>query len=85
MAKVEIYTKMDCVYCDRARALLNSKAVEFEEIDTTMSSEARKVMLQRAPDHTTRPSIFINGQHIGGSSELAALDRNGQLDALLAA
>lgn len=83
MTKVEIYTKVFCPYCVRAKALLADKGVAFEETDITMSREKRTEMLDRAPGHTTVPQIFINGQHIGGCDELVALDRAGKLDPLL--
>ncbi len=85
MAKVEIYTKMGCPYCSRARKLLDSKGVSYEETDITMGGPKRKEMLERAPGHSTVPSIFIDGKHVGGSDELAALDAKGGLDTLLAA
>jgi glutaredoxin 3 len=85
MAKVEIYTKMGCPYCSRAKKLLDAKSVSYEEIDITMGGPKRKEMLERAPGHSTVPSIFIDGGHIGGSDDLAALEAKGGLDALLAA
>ena len=83
MAFVEIYTKMGCGYCTAAIHLLNEKHVEFDEIDVTMGGAARKAMLDRAPNHRTTPSIFIDRKHIGGYDDLSALDRAGQLDDLL--
>jgi glutaredoxin 3 len=85
MAKIEIYTKAFCPYCYRAKALLDSKAVEYEEIDITMGGPRRPEMIQRANGRTTVPQIFIDGKHVGGSDDLAALDRQGGLDPLLAA
>ncbi len=85
MAKVEMYTKMGCPFCMRARKLLTSKGVQFEDIDITMGGPKRKEMLERAPGHTTVPSIFIDGRHIGGSDDLAELEAEGGLDRLLAA
>jgi glutaredoxin 3 len=85
VAKVEIYTKFLCPYCTRAKSLLASKGVEVIEYDITMGGEKRAEMLQRAPGRTTVPQIFIDGRHIGGSDDLAALDRAGGLDPLLAA
>jgi glutaredoxin 3 len=85
MAKVEVYTKFFCPYCARALALLASKKVEVEETDITMSAEKRAEMIGRADGRTTVPQIFIDGQHIGGSDDLAALDARGGLDPLLAA
>jgi GrxC family glutaredoxin len=85
MARVEIYTKFLCPYCARAKALLSAKGAQFEEIDVTMDAALRRVMIDRASGGSTVPQIFINGQHIGGSDELAALDVRGGLDPLLAA
>lgn len=83
MAKVEIYTKFLCPYCSRAKALLTAKGVAFEEIDITMDGNQRSIMIDRAAGRTTVPQIFVNGQHLGGSDELAALDQRGALDPLL--
>ena len=83
MARVEIYTTMMCPYCYRAKSLLQSKSVEFEEIDVTYDPEGRKKMTERANGGRTVPQIFIDGKHVGGSDELAALDRAGKLDPLL--
>jgi glutaredoxin 3 len=85
MAKVEIYTKAFCPYCTRALQLLGSKGVSPEEYDITMGGPQRAEMIDRAGGRTTVPQIFINGKHVGGSDDLAALDRAGKLDPLLAA
>jgi glutaredoxin 3 len=84
MAKVEIYTKFLCPYCTRAKALLVSKGVAVEEYDITMGGPRRTEMLERAGGRSTVPQIFIDGRHVGGSDDLAALDRDGGLDPLLA-
>lgn len=85
MAKVEIYTKAFCPYCSRAMRLLGSKGVEPEEYDITLGGAKRAEMIDRAHGRTTVPQVFIDGRHIGGSDDLAALDRAGKLDPLLAA
>ena len=85
MAKVEIYTKAFCPYCSRAMRLLGSKGVEPQEYDITMGGPQRQEMIQRASGRTTVPQVFIDGKHVGGSDDLAALERAGKLDALLAA
>ncbi|WP_404712271.1 glutaredoxin 3 [Sphingomonas sp. MMS24-J13] len=84
MAKVEVYTKMFCPYCTRAMRLLGEKGVEVEEYDISLGGPKRVEMLGRANGRTTVPQIFINGAHIGGSDDLAALERAGKLDPLLA-
>lgn len=85
MAKVEIYTKIFCPYCTRAKALLTSKGVDFEEYDISLGGPKRTEMLQRANGGSTVPQVFIGDRHIGGSDELAMLDRAGKLDAMLQA
>ena len=81
--KVEIYTKFGCPYCTRAKALLDSKGVAYEEYDVTMGGPKTTEMRDRVPGASTVPQILIDGQAIGGSDDLAALDRAGKLDALL--
>jgi glutaredoxin 3 len=81
--KIEVYTKAFCPYCTRAKALLNAKGAAFEEYDITMGGPQRAEMIERAGGRTTVPQIFIDGAHIGGSDDLAALDRRGGLDPLL--
>jgi len=81
--RVEMYTKMYCGYCLRAKRLLSEKGVSFEEYDITLGGPKRAEMLERKPDAATVPQIFIDGKAIGGSDDLARLDREGKLDALL--
>lgn len=83
MAHVEIYTKAFCPYCFRAKRLLDGKGVSYDEYDITMGGAKRAEMAERAPGRTTVPQIFIDGRHIGGSDDLAALDKKGELDPLL--
>lgn len=83
MARVEIYSTMFCPYCARAKSLLARKGVSFENIDVIELPDRRDEMLKRAGGRASVPQIFIDGKHVGGSDELAALDRAGKLDALL--
>jgi len=83
MAKIEIYTTPFCGYCARAKGLLDRKGADYEEMDVMMDENKRAEMRERAK-RTTVPQIFINGQHIGGSDELAELEQAGKLDPLLA-
>ena len=84
MAHIEVFTKFMCPFCTRAKSLLKTKGAPFEEIDITMGGPRRADMLARSGGRSTVPQVFIDGRHIGGSDDLAALDRAGQLDALLA-
>ena len=81
--KVEIYTKAFCGYSFRAKSLLEAKGVAFTEYDITFGGEKKAEMLERKPDARTVPQIFISGEPVGGSDDLARLDREGKLDALL--
>ncbi len=83
MPHVEMYTKEFCGYCARAKALLRDKGVEFEEYDLTMGGPKRAEMIERAHGRTTVPQIFIDGEHIGGSDDLRALESSGLLDSKL--
>jgi len=85
MPKVEIYTQFFCPYCARAVKLLRGKGVKFIEIDAPNGSDARREATERSGGRTTVPQIFIDGTAIGGSDELAALEKAGKLDGLLAA
>ena len=83
MPAIDIYTTFTCPYCYRAKALLEKKGAAFNEIDVTMDPAMREEMVQKSGGRRTVPQIFIGGRHIGGSDDLAALDRTGELDALL--
>jgi glutaredoxin 3 len=83
MPLVEIYTQDWCPYCVRAKALLDRKGVAYTEIDAPGGSEARAEARRRS-GRSSVPQIFIGGASIGGSDELAALERAGRLDVLLA-
>ena len=85
MPVFEIYTKTFCPYCWRAKMLLESKGVSFMEISVDFGGPDKVTMVQRAGGRTTVPQIFIGERHVGGCDDLMALDRDGKLDALIAA
>lgn len=82
MALVEVFTTNYCSYCLRAKALLADKGVAFQEIDVTHDPARRRWLAERTGRRTV-PQIFIDGQNVGGYDDIAALDRQGQLDVLL--
>ena len=84
MASVVIYTRQFCGYCTAAKKLLDAKGVVYREHDATNAPELRQEMMQRS-GRNTFPQIFINDRHVGGCDDLHALERAGELDALLAA
>jgi len=82
MPAVTIYTTPGCPFCRRAKMLLTSKGVDYEEIDVS-DYKLRKAMVERAGGGYTVPQIFIDSKHIGGCDDLYALDAKGDLDPLL--
>lgn len=82
MAKVVIYTKPSCPYCNLAKELLASRHITPEEIRVDLDSQQLEEMI-RLTNRRTVPQIFINGQPIGGYDDLAALAKSGKLDILL--
>ena len=84
MKPVTIYTTMMCPYCTRAKKLLEEKGAEYEEIRAGLNTDLKAEMIQRSNGARTFPQVFIGDTHVGGSDELAALEREGKLDALLA-
>lgn len=85
MAKVEIYTKLMCGFCTRAKKLLEMKRVDYDEYSVDLGGPKKAEMVERAGGRMTVPQIFINGRHVGGCDELMALEYQGKLDELLAA
>ena len=79
---IEIYTTDWCPYCDRAKNLLQSKGLQYTEIDVTNDDLRRQEMINRSQRRTV-PQIFINGENIGGSDDLAHLATSGELDQYL--
>ena len=82
MAQVIIYTTNWCPYCNRAKALLRSKDIEFDEIDVT-DDRVKRAEMERLSQRRTVPQIFIDGRAIGGYDDARRLDANGELDRLL--
>jgi glutaredoxin 3 len=81
--EVRVYTTRNCGYCVVAKRLLAKRGVPYVEIDVTGDAAAR-ARLVAATGRRTVPQIFIHGEPIGGYDELAALDRSGRLERLLA-
>ena len=80
---IDLYSSRWCGFCMRAKMLLDSKGVEYNEIDVDQDSALRAQMMQRSGRRTV-PQIFIDEVHVGGCDDLYALERGGQLDELLA-
>jgi glutaredoxin 3 len=83
MAGVTIYSTRYCPYCVAAKRLLDRKGVQYDEIAVDANYALRAEMEQRSGRYTV-PQIWIGAHHVGGCDDLYALERAGQLDALLA-
>ena len=84
MAKIVIYTKDHCPFCERAKKLLDTKGAKYELINLENDPDELNALKNRTGLRTV-PQIFINGTFVGGHDDLVALDRAGKLDPLLAA
>ena len=82
-AKVEIYTSAFCGFCTAAKRLLNSKNIDYTEIDVTFDRPTRQAMTERAGGKTSVPQIFVDNVGIGGCEDLYALNDADQLDRLI--
>ena len=82
-ADVLIYVTSWCPYCHAAKELLRSKSVAFTEIDVEGRQELRSWLASTSGQRTV-PQVFINGQPVGGYSDIDQLDQDGKLDRLLA-
>jgi glutaredoxin 3 len=83
MNNVDIYTKAYCPFCVHAKALLDAKSVNYNEIKIDQQPEMRVSMIERAKGRSTVPQIFIGDHHVGGCDDLVALERQATLDELL--
>ena len=84
MARVRVYSTRWCGYCVRAKALLDGKDIEYEEVVLDDDPAFRQKLFDRTGGWTV-PQILIDGRPIGGYTELWRLDRDGRLDDRLAA
>jgi glutaredoxin 3 len=84
MPRIQMYTTEWCGYCVRAKSLLDSRRLPYEEIHLDDDPSFRQTLLDLTGGWTV-PQILIDGRPIGGYTELWRLDRDGALDELLAA
>jgi len=82
MSKIIIYTKDICPYCNKAKALLQRKNAQYQEIKV-ISDEIKEEMIKKSNGRMTVPQIFINDIHIGGCDDLYAMEAEGKLDEIL--
>lgn len=83
MARIEVFSTFLCPFCYRAKKLLESKGVDFEEIDVMLRPGRRAEMTTRSGGRTSVPQIFVDGRHIGDCDEICALEAAGKLTPIL--
>jgi glutaredoxin 3 len=83
MRPVVIYTTTSCGYCRSAKAWLAARSVPYTEVDVTGDDAARATLVERSGGQRTVPQIFVGDTHVGGYSDLVALDAAGKLTPLL--
>lgn len=82
MPTVEIYTRDYCGFCVRAKRLLDERGIGYVEHNASTDPKLRSEMIQRSGRYTF-PQVFVGSLHVGGSDELVAFARSGQLDEVL--
>ena len=83
MPEIKVYSTPNCPYCVRAKQLLDDKSAAYDAIDVSDPTD-RAELMERSGGRRTVPQIFIGDTHVGGYDDLAALDRSGKLDEMLA-
>ena len=83
MKKVIIYSTLTCPYCIKAKQLLESKGVDYQEVRIDKHPELVAEVIEKSNGQKTVPQIFICDYHVGGCDDLYAFDKDSRLDSLL--
>ncbi|WP_232685832.1 glutaredoxin 3 [Halobacterium zhouii] len=81
--RVEIYTKTDCPYCEKAKDLFDAKGVDYVTYNVTGDEERFEEMTERADGRETAPEVFVDDELVGGWDDTHELDQSGELDEML--
>lgn len=85
MQPVVIYTTTSCGFCRSAKAWLTARGISFREVDVTTDDAARTALVERSGGQRTVPQVFVGDVHVGGYSDVVALDAAGKFMPLLGA
>ena len=83
MKNIVMYTGPMCNFCEAAKRLFARNNLSYEEIDISLKVDLRDEMIKKANGKRTIPQIFFDDYHVGGYTELRALEKNGDLEKLL--
>ena len=82
MTDVVLYGTRFCPFCTAARRLLSAKGLTFQDVPVDNEPELRTSVMARSSRNTV-PQIWIGDRHVGGYTELLALEHDGELDGLV--
>ena len=83
MALIEIFSGPNCGYCARAKAILDSRGLAYQDRDISTADGHREELIERLPRVRAVPQIFVAGEHIGGCEDLQIIAESGKLDELV--
>ncbi len=83
MKNITMYTGPMCNFCEAAKRLFARNNLSFKEVDISTEDGLRDEMTKKANGKRTIPQIFFDDYHVGGYTELRALEKNGDLEKLL--
>ena len=83
MSNIIIYTSKICPYCIKAKNLLESKGVSYQELLVDSNPELAMEAVKKSKGKKTVPQIFIDDFYVGGCDDLYALEKHGKLDSML--
>ena len=83
MKNIIIYTGPSCNFCDAAKRLLERNKLKFSEVDVSSGENIREEMIKKSNGQRTIPQIFFGEQHVGGYTELRALEKENRLKEFL--
>ena len=84
--KIVVFSKSFCPFCKKTKSLLTQKGVDFTVYELNQMDDGGDIQdaLLEISGQKTVPNVFINGEHIGGNSDMQDADASGKLDELLA-
>ena len=83
MAMIEVFSGPNCGYCARAKAILDSRGLAYQDRDISTADGHREELIERLPRVRAIPQISIAGEHIGGCEDLQIIADSGKLDELV--
>lgn len=80
---IELYTTPYCPFCTQAKSFFDKKGLVYKDHDVSRNGELRKKVSAENGNWSTVPMIIVNGEFIGGFTDLVQADKSGKLSKLL--